>query len=90
MKLVDEEEIELWYEEEKQKLLDIYLEQLEKGADKGAVEQDYTKKFEQLNATYLSLIEKSLARKGKKTSMEKLKGAIKEKMQMLMQKVARQ
>ena len=90
MKLIDEEEIESWYEGEKQKLLDAYIEQLEKGANKGAVEQDYTKKFEQLNSAYLSLIEKALARKGKKTLMEKFKGAIREKMRMLMQKVARQ
>lgn len=90
MKLIDEEEIESWYEEEKQKLLDTYLEQLEKGASKMAEEQSYTKKFEQLNNEYILLIEKALARKGKKTPMEKFKGRIREKMQMVMQKVARQ
>ena len=89
MKVMEEEEIEAWYEDEKQKLLDIYLEQLEKGADKQTEEQSYTKKFEALNAQYLSLIEKALARKGKKTGMEKFTSKMKEKMQLVVEKVRR-
>ncbi len=89
MKVMEEEEVEAWYEDEKQKLLDAYLEQLEKGANKDLEEQSYTKKFEQLNANYLSLIEKALARKGKKTPMEKFKANAREKMQMMMQKVVK-
>jgi DUF438 domain-containing protein len=89
MKLAEEDEVEAWYEEEKQKLLDSYVEQLDKGANKEAAEKGYTQKFEQLNQKYLMLIESALARKGRKTPMEKLKGKVKEKMQVVMQKVAR-
>ena len=89
MKVMEEEEIEAWYEEEKQKLLDFYLEQLEKNANKQTEEDNYTKKFEVLNAQYLGLIEKALARKGKKTPMEKFKAKMNEKMQMVIEKVVR-
>lgn len=89
MKVMEEEEVEAWYEEEKQKLLDTYLEQLEKGAKKETEEQNYTKKFELLNAQYLGFIEKALARKGKKSPMDKFKAKINEKMQIVMEKMVR-
>jgi hypothetical protein len=89
MKVMEEEEVESWYEDEKQKLLDAYLEQLEKGANRETEEQNYTKKFELLNAQYLGLIEKALARKGKKTPMEKFKAKMNEKLQLAMEKVMR-
>jgi hypothetical protein len=31
MHVMEEEEVEAWYEEEKQKLLDVYMEQLDQG-----------------------------------------------------------
>ena len=89
MKVMEEEEIEAWYEDEKQKLLDAYLEHLEKGADRNLEEQEYTKKFELLNSQYLSSVEKALARKGKKTPMEKLRANMKGKMQMVIEKMVR-
>ena len=83
---MEEDEIEAWYEDEKQKLLDTYLDQLDKKVNKDQAEQDYTLKFDQLNQKYLQLVQKALAKKGKKTSLDK----VREKLSIIIQKVRRQ
>ena len=69
---MEEDEVEAFYEEQKQLLNDEYLEQLEKGTPKDRAEQDFTLKFNELNAKYNALMEKALKSKGKKNPIKEM------------------
>ncbi|HLD86649.1 MAG TPA: hypothetical protein VJB12_01155 [Candidatus Nanoarchaeia archaeon] len=69
---MEEEDIEAFYEEQKQKLSDEYMDQLDKGADKDKAAGSYTLKFNQLNAKYNEMMGKALLRKGKKSPLRNM------------------
>jgi hypothetical protein len=69
---MEEDEVESWYEEQKQKLSDDYLDQLDKKMDRDKAAEEYTKKFNNLNVKYMALIDKSLKSKGKKNPIAKI------------------
>ncbi len=67
---MEEDEIEDWYESEKEKLFDEYMENIEKFDDHLKHEEEYNSKLCNLMKKYTKLMEKSLSRKGKSSQGE--------------------
>ncbi len=62
---MDDEEIDSWYEEEKQKCLDEYLREIETSKNHEEAEKRYNDKLGRLIGKYNQMMEKRL--EGKKT-----------------------
>ena len=54
---MDEEEIELWYDEEKEKLTEKYKQDIVKGKDKEKLKKDYLRKLDALRNQYEKISE---------------------------------
>ena len=63
---MEEDEIESWYEEEKQKCLDIYINDLEEGKNHDQSEKKYEEKFGKVIAKYNKLMAENIKSKNKK------------------------
>ncbi len=61
---MEEDEIDQWYEDEKQKAMDDYLKNLEDNKNKDESEQIFTKKVEGLTKKYNQLMEDKISNKG--------------------------
>lgn len=57
---MDTEEIDLWYEKEKEKALDEYLTRIENNKNRDESEKLYKQKTKKLREKYVVLYEKSL------------------------------
>ncbi|MEM2130942.1 MAG: hypothetical protein QXR96_00310 [Candidatus Woesearchaeota archaeon] len=57
---MDEEEIENWYEEEKEKLTEYYKIKIEKSKFKEKLEKEFIKKLDDLHKKYEYLMNKSI------------------------------
>jgi len=69
---MDYEEIDAWYEEQKQRLLNEYIEGLEQGKDRKQLQADFEKRMKQLHQQYEKLSIKSLKQKKLKKGISKL------------------
>ena len=56
---MDEEDIDIWYDEEKEKALDEYMKAINEKKDKKEAEKKYKKKTKKLREKYEKLYEKS-------------------------------
>ena len=54
-----EGEVDEWYEEEKQKTFDRYVENIEKNKDKEEIEKEYKESMKKNRERYMDLYEKS-------------------------------
>jgi hypothetical protein len=57
---MDTQEIELWYDGEKEKAFKEYLAKVEENKDKNNAEKEYKEKTKKLREKYIKLFEKSL------------------------------
>jgi len=57
---MDEEDIDSWYDEEKEKALDEYMKALNEKRDKKKAEKKYKEKTKKLRERYEKLYEKSI------------------------------
>lgn len=62
---MDDEEIDSWYEEEKQKCLDEYLKGIESSKKHEEAEKKYNERLDRLMGKYNQMMEKRMS--GKKT-----------------------
>ncbi|MEA2036431.1 MAG: hypothetical protein U9O94_02905 [Nanoarchaeota archaeon] len=53
------EEVDAWYDEEKQRIFDNYLKNLGKNNDKEKLDKEYKKEMSDLRKKYITLYEKS-------------------------------
>lgn len=76
---MDEDEIDSWYEEEKQKYIDEYLQQIEQTKNHEEAEKSYNEKLNRVIAKYNKLMEEKIRNKEKKglsTIVFKIKKAV--------------
>lgn len=73
---MEEEEIELWYEEQKQKLSELYIKSIEKGVKIEEREKKFNKAMEKLNLQYEKKHVNFNKQKETQKKREKLKGTI--------------
>lgn len=71
---MDEEEIDMWYEEEKQKCMDDYLKEIESGNHDDA-EKKYNERLGKLIAKYNSMMTDAI--QGKKSPFKDMVSGIK-------------
>ena len=57
---MDEEEVDSWYEERKQKIFDGYLENIERNKNKEEAEKKYKEEMKKTREKYIDLYEKAL------------------------------
>ena len=62
---MEEDEIDGWYEEEKQKIMDDYLKNIEDGKNKVVSEKKYRDKLAKTIARYNKLMDEKLTKKKK-------------------------
>jgi len=67
-----EDEVDQWYEEEKQKVMDDYLKEIEDKTKKIKAEEKFHTKMSQISLKYSRLMEKQLLAKNKKKSSNKM------------------
>jgi len=56
---MEEEEVDSWYEEEKQKVFNEYLDNIEKNKNKEEIEKRYKEQMKKTREKYMDLYEKS-------------------------------
>jgi hypothetical protein len=83
---MDNDEVEVWYEEEKQKLMDEYLKELNEGKNPKDAEKIFTLKLNQTVNRYNELIKKNIERKKRKERFKKQVDKFKEKIRYLREK----
>lgn len=66
---MDYEEIDAWYEEQKQELVNEYVKALEEKKDRKEIEQEFKNKMKKIHKKYKILFDKN--RKNRKTSLIK-------------------
>jgi len=74
---MDYEEIDAWYEQQKQELLDQYVKSLEEKKNNKKKEQEFTNKLVRLHKRYEKLFKKSKNGKKIKQGFKRLKSLIK-------------
>ena len=82
-----EEEIDAWYEEQKQKLLESYTSMLDKPAQADKVEQSFHKSMDSLMAQYTQQMNTFIAKDAVQKRKQKVQQAKKEKQKELFLKL---
>ena len=77
---MDEEEVQNWYEDEKQQLFDNYIKDLEEGKDKELSEKKFNMKMEALIKKFNESMDKSIRSKEKMQRLQKKFDHLKEKL----------
>jgi hypothetical protein len=78
-----EEEIETWYEEEKQKAYDELLKEIESKKDRAQSEKRYGLRLEKIKERYNRLHEKILEREDKRIQFKRIKQKARERFPIL-------
>ena len=76
---MDEEDLEIWYDEEKEKALAEYMARVDKKEDHSKIETEYKKKLADLRKKYEEKYDSIIKKKKKKEESEKKIDAIKKK-----------
>ena len=76
---MEEDEIDSWYEEEKQKVMDDYLKDIEDGKERAASEKKYREKLAKAIAKYNKLMDEKLS-KGTKKSNQNIFSRLKDRL----------
>jgi len=80
---MDGEEIDQWYEDEKQILMDKYTSDLENKRDRDEAATEFNEKMDELIQKYKTLMFKSISSDGKTNKFESFFASIKEKIPFL-------
>ena len=83
---MDELEIEQWYDEQKEVLLNAYIEKLDSSLYDPSFEEQFSLKINALHGEFLKKLEKYNLTKAKKEAMAKKIELFKQKIQSLIQK----
>ncbi|MFH1642059.1 MAG: hypothetical protein ABIC04_04115 [Nanoarchaeota archaeon] len=68
---MDEEEIDMWYEDEKEKAMSVYLEDLDKKKNKEESETKFKQRLKFLRDRYMILYEQGVKKKKKQDAFYK-------------------
>jgi len=83
---MNDEEIDTWYEEEKQKIYDNYVEELGQGKDTKEAEKEYTQNFNTTLEKYKDLMEKYLYKQAHPSKLKLLLDRTTRKLQKIRKK----
>ena len=81
-----EEEIDAWYEDEKQRIMEEYLNEITKSKDHEKAQREHTAKLDILINKYTKMIEKNKKREIKADRMKRVFNSIKERIFFIKQK----
>ena len=76
---MDEDEIDFWYEDEKQKAMDDYLKELEIKKNNKEAETTFNTRMETLMKKYNQLMAEKIANRGKKSKFNEIAEKITDK-----------
>lgn len=83
---MEEDEIEQWYGDEKQKAMDEYLKELESNKNKGEAEKLFNAKMSNTIKRYNQLMTEKISGKGKNNKFKDFIGKIKAKINFIKRK----
>ncbi len=78
--LMDEDEVQNWYEEEKQRLFDMYTKDLEDGKDRQVSEKKFHTKMESVMKQFNEKMDKAIKSKERQIRMQQKFDALKERL----------
>jgi len=81
-----EEEIDAWYEEEKQRIMEEYIEEITKSKDHDKAQREHTAKLNALMNKYIKFLEKNKKRELRAERVKRVFDSIKESLPFVKQK----